>query len=296
MRKVIVPVMLFAACGLAAADSLEERMKEADRAFFADTEARGIEGWLDWYADDGARVVPGGPIVQGKQGIRMLDTPLLANPNLSLRWQPKDARAFADGKSGFTRGPYRVIVFGDDGAQLVGVGEYLTIWREDETGLKVVLDTGSPGNPAILERAQALVAWKKDPNRPRGSWADWDDFFNSEGKSIDVVPVGDKLRTTQREINDWYRLLDRPPAEYYMTYSFDAENQVTERKIGSIPDKPRDPGRLAEFEAWAREHHPGLLEKLMPEGEIDPSLANAKLWKQHLLEWRAAAGLPNPLP
>ncbi len=56
----------------------------------------------------------------------------------------------------------------------------------------------------------------------------------------------------------------------------------------------KDTDRLPEFEAWARKNRPGLLERLMPDGKIDPALERARLWKTSLLEWRTAAGLPTP--
>jgi hypothetical protein len=51
-------------------------------------------------------------------------------------------------------------------------------------------------------------------------------------------------------------------------------------------------GRYDEFVAWAKANRPGVLEELMPEGEMDPALEKAKLWKKTLVEWREATGLP----
>ena len=105
---------------------------------------------------------------------------------------------------------------------------------------------------------------------------------------------GRSVRTTMSEINDWYRLVDRPPSRYHMTYYFDAAGKITGVLVHGIPGEPKPSDRLSEFQEWARANRPGLLERLMPEGKLDPALEKAKLWKASLLEWRKAAGLPIP--
>ena len=125
-------------------------------------------------------------------------------------------------------------------------------------------------------------------------WKDWDVFFDSEARLEAAVVEGRSVRTTMSEINDWYRLVDRPPSRYHVTYDFDAAGKITGVLVHGIPGEPRLSDRLPEFKEWARVNRPGLLERLMPEGKLDPALAKAKLWKASLLEWRKAAGLPIP--
>jgi hypothetical protein len=125
-------------------------------------------------------------------------------------------------------------------------------------------------------------------------WKDWDDFFRSEGTLEDTGVEGRSVRTTVSETNDWYRLVDRPPSRYHVTYDFDPENRIRGVLVHSIPGEPKAEDRLGDFKTWAKANRPGLLERLMPEGKLDPALDKAKLWKTSLLEWRKAAGLPVP--
>jgi hypothetical protein len=97
------------------------------------------------------------------------------------------------------------------------------------------------------------------------------------------------------EVNDWYRLVDRPPSEYFATYWLDERHRITGILIHQIPGRPKAADRLADFKAWARSKRPGLLEKLLPEGKIDPAEDKARLFRSALLEWRRDAGLPDPL-
>ncbi|UCE02003.1 MAG: hypothetical protein JSW67_12165 [Candidatus Latescibacterota bacterium] len=97
------------------------------------------------------------------------------------------------------------------------------------------------------------------------------------------------------ELNDWYRLVDRTPVPYLIYYFVDGENRVAGKLIQTIEGVERPPDRLPEFEAWAQKKYPGLLDELMPGGNIDPALEKAQLWKEKLLEWREEVGLPNVL-
>jgi hypothetical protein len=117
-------------------------------------------------------------------------------------------------------------------------------------------------------------------------WKDWDEFFRSESKVEDTVVEGESVRLTMSETNDWYRLVERPPSRYHVTYDFDGDGKITSVLVHGIPGAPKTADRLGDFKEWAKANRPGLLETLMPTGKIDPALDKAKLWKASLLEWR----------
>lgn len=125
----------------------------------------------------------------------------------------------------------------------------------------------------------------------RGPWADWDAFFRSESRIESMEEIEGGLRTTVLETNDWYRLVDREPKRYWIDYLFTGDDRIAGIFVHSIPGVGRSPDRLEEFRTWAEAHRPGLMDELMPDGEIDP--AKARLWKEALLEWRRAAGFGN---
>lgn len=156
------------------------------------------------------------------------------------------------------------------------------------------------------EAARALVSpgariWfqtREGPGSPldatgSGPWAPWDRHFRSRSTMERADVSGRDVRIVVQEINDWYRLVERPPSRYHITYTFDESDRIHAVLIHAIPGEPRRADRLAEFETWARENHPGLLAELMPEGNIDPR--RAAQFKRALLAWRAESGLPNPL-
>ena len=58
------------------------------------------------------------------------------------------AVAFAGGKEGLTRGPYTLIRPVEDGEpEVLGRGQYLSLWRFEDGRFKVYLDTGAPDPP-----------------------------------------------------------------------------------------------------------------------------------------------------
>src|SRR5687767_4428255 len=57
----------------------EEALMQADRDFAIATRERGVDGWLEYFAPDGAMIVAGIGEVKGHAAIRDLMGPFLAN-------------------------------------------------------------------------------------------------------------------------------------------------------------------------------------------------------------------------
>ncbi len=122
----------------------------ADRAFNELTQAKGLEGWMEFMTADAARVRKMGvPAVRGLPEIRQADADLFADPAIRLTWEPVDGGLFADGQHGFTTGRFKLLEKLDDGSEsLRGEGAYVTWWRREPDGQwRVILDTGSPDPP-----------------------------------------------------------------------------------------------------------------------------------------------------
>jgi ketosteroid isomerase-like protein len=129
----------------AAAEKSEDGLMAADRAFAQATAKDRLDGWMHFFADDAVKFVFKGPLVRGKAAVRAADAPQFENTAVSLVWEPTDAGLFADGNTGFTRGDYRVVQKGDSGGEtILSSGTYLTMWRHEDNGWKVILDTGVP--------------------------------------------------------------------------------------------------------------------------------------------------------
>lgn len=154
----------------------------------------------------------------------------------------------------------------------------------------------------IMQAPNARVWFdeKKGEGRPldvhgKGPWAQWDNFFRARSSQTNFVVEGNAVRFTNHETNDWFRLIERTSLPYYIFYFFDENDRISGKLIQRIESVERPPDRLSEFQRWANDTYPGLMDELMPDGNIDPDLEKARLWKKRLLEWRAETGLPDVL-
>lgn len=140
--KILLISMLLCATPLLAAD-VPQQLKEADRAFDAATAARGLDGWMSYFADD-ARLNQQPKEIVGKAALRAFYSGMFARKDFSIRWQPVHAEASQDGTLGYTYGVSQ-ISFRDERGELVKrEGRYLTVWRKQKDGTwKVTTDIGN---------------------------------------------------------------------------------------------------------------------------------------------------------
>jgi ketosteroid isomerase-like protein len=111
----------------------------ADVAFDADVARRGLDAWVGWMTEDVFKPDLHGATVQGRAKVRIADERLFANPEGRLRWRPTESGAFSDPRYGWTRGQWEWV---NSAGQATARGTYLTIWRREAEGWRVVVDTG----------------------------------------------------------------------------------------------------------------------------------------------------------
>lgn len=144
------PVALLCALSLAACsvqvstEGTEAELMAADRAFARATAERGVDGWVEYFADDG-RMLGSGGLVTGTDSIRAYMAPAFADESFSLTWEPTFAEASAGGDLGYTVGRYEGRGLTDEGEDVVDRGWYLTVWRRQADGSwKAEMDIGNP--------------------------------------------------------------------------------------------------------------------------------------------------------
>lgn len=119
-----------------------EEIMKADRDFAKATQDKGVDGWVGYFADQGA-MFPAGKLIRGKEAIRAAMTPALEGGN-RLEWEPTEADVSSSGDLGYTIGRYESSAVDSDGNQQSGRGLYVTIWKKQADGAwKVVVDIGS---------------------------------------------------------------------------------------------------------------------------------------------------------
>ena len=134
--KPLLVAFLLTAC--AHASGAEHELIRADATFNDDTAARGVDGWVAAFAEDGAMLPAGGAMKKGPAAIREAMGGL--GKTLKLTWAPVFARVSDDGTLGYTIGNYTA-----ETPRGVVQGKYLTVWRKTPAGWRVVADIGNPG-------------------------------------------------------------------------------------------------------------------------------------------------------
>jgi ketosteroid isomerase-like protein len=126
----------------------ESSLIQADHDFAVATHARGIDGWMSFYAPDAIRIRYRGNMVRGFDEIRKFDLPNISDTTSVLNWEPTDAYVFNGGSIGSTTGTYSVMSRrATDAGKELGSGRYVTMWRRDGGRWLVIMDTGYPNPP-----------------------------------------------------------------------------------------------------------------------------------------------------
>jgi uncharacterized protein (TIGR02246 family) len=126
----------------------ETELLAADRAFARDTSARGIEGWVDAFTEDGVLLPAGEPIARGKAAIREVMESLLADPTNRLEWDPDRASVSASGDLGYTLGHTTIAKVGPSGQPIVLAKlKYVTVWKRQADGHWKVAATAGTADP-----------------------------------------------------------------------------------------------------------------------------------------------------
>jgi ketosteroid isomerase-like protein len=138
--------LLAVACAHARVDLEASRASliQADADFNADVAKRGLDAWVDAFAEDGAMFVTGAPVIRGHDKIREameeLGDPREGPGKLTIRWRPLGAQVSSDGSMGYTWG--NGIINSPRGESKT---KYVTVWRNMGGRWKAVADIGNTG-------------------------------------------------------------------------------------------------------------------------------------------------------
>ena len=131
------------------AEDTREALLEADRAFARDTAEKGLEGFASYLAEDVWFLNDGSPILKGKEAAAKHWETLLADPEITITWEPVRAEAAASGEMGYTIGQYVLEGKTAEGKAFTEKGKYFTAWKKQPDGSwKVVVDGGNTDGPA----------------------------------------------------------------------------------------------------------------------------------------------------
>ena len=151
LRKIFGLILLVLVSGtfeaLAQDSGPKNAVADADRAFCQATRAKGLDGWVEWFADNAALPQFDPPAI-GKDGIRKAYTGMFQLKDLDFQWWPDKAEILPQGEMGYTSGHYKRSWTDAKGTKQTRTGNYITVWQKQKDGSwRVIGDFGST-NPA----------------------------------------------------------------------------------------------------------------------------------------------------
>ena len=118
-------------------------LRRADSLFAAESEARGADGWAEFFVASGV-MFPRHGRVDGREAIRAFMVPAFATGEPRLLWRTTDVQVGAGGELGYTLGRWQSVgTTATDADTVVNEGHYVTIWRKTIDGAwRVAVDVG----------------------------------------------------------------------------------------------------------------------------------------------------------
>jgi ketosteroid isomerase-like protein len=114
------------------------------------------------FIDPDARFV-GASVQRGIDDVAAAWSVFFSDDAPQMKWRPRFVEVLNDGTLALSRGPYRMIVKGEDGAFTEHWGTFNSVWRKQDDGAwKVVFDAGNDAAEAPAEETQALLDQELD--------------------------------------------------------------------------------------------------------------------------------------
>jgi uncharacterized protein (TIGR02246 family) len=140
-------------------------IRDGEIAWSADFGSRDPDKIVSHYADDATLMMPGAPIIMGKDAIRSGITQMYADKNLALSFTTATAQVAKGGDIAYTQGTYSMTMTNPKTKKVVAEkGKYLTVYKKQSDGSwKAIEDIDNADAPATLV---AMAAAKKKGAAP----------------------------------------------------------------------------------------------------------------------------------
>ena len=129
-------------------------VQDLEDAWVKDMATKDVDKVASYFADDGSALFPNTPMASGRDSIKALWKPYLADPNFSVTSQSTHTVASKGGDLAYTIGTASLTMSAPKGKKTVtDKGKYLTVWAKQADGTwKIVADMYSSDLPAPGEK------------------------------------------------------------------------------------------------------------------------------------------------
>ena len=154
--KVIAFLSGVLVCSAPAIADVEDNVRCREIAFSQSVELQDVTAFSS-FIDKDARFV-GGSVQRGADAVTTAWSVFFSDDAPQMKWRPQIVEVLNDGTLALSRGPYRMIVKGEDGTTTEHWGTFNSVWRKQDDGTwKVVFDAGNEAAEAPNEETQALL-------------------------------------------------------------------------------------------------------------------------------------------
>lgn len=112
----------------------ERAIHDTEVAWSKTAEAKDMEKFVSYYADDGSLFVPNAPVATGKEAIHAAAKNMFGMPGFALTFSGNKVEAAASGDIGYTYGAYSLTMNGPDGKPMTDRGKYVTVFKKQADG------------------------------------------------------------------------------------------------------------------------------------------------------------------
>lgn len=120
----------------------QAKIRDLETAWNQELSAKDVEKIVSHYTDDSALMIPGAPMVKGKDGARTLWKGMIEDPNLKMSFAQQAFHISESGDLAITRGSYTMVMSDPKTKKPVDdKGSYVTVYKKQADGSwKVVED------------------------------------------------------------------------------------------------------------------------------------------------------------
>jgi len=148
-------------CSAPVVADVEDDVRCREIAFSQSVEMQDVTAFRS-FIDPDARFV-GAAVQRGVADITTAWSVFFSDDAPQMKWRPQFVEVLNDGTLALSRGPYRMIVEGADGASTEQWGTFNSVWRKQDDGTwQVVFDAGNNAAEAPAEETQTLL--EQDPD------------------------------------------------------------------------------------------------------------------------------------
>lgn len=116
-------------------------VKDVETSWSKDCAAKDPAKFAGYYAENASLLLPGAPIITGRESIQSAVKPLMSDPNFALQFSSNKAEASQGGDIVYTVGSYTMTLTGPDKKPVTDKGKYTTVFKKQaDASWKAVVD------------------------------------------------------------------------------------------------------------------------------------------------------------